>query len=58
MGLPNILQKLAPVGVATLGAIAATGIATAPRAATPRGANFCEKRNFLIFFPLKNLNNV
>ena len=34
MGLPNILQKLAPVGVATLGAIAATGIAIAPAQAT------------------------
>ncbi len=30
MSLPNFLQKLAPLGVATLGAIAATGIATAP----------------------------
>ncbi|NEO56037.1 MAG: PEP-CTERM sorting domain-containing protein [Okeania sp. SIO3B5] len=30
MNLPNFLQKLAPVGVAAIGAIAITGIATAP----------------------------
>ncbi|GGA37953.1 PEP-CTERM sorting domain-containing protein [Okeania sp. KiyG1] len=30
MNLPNLLQKLAPVGVAAIGAIAITGISTAP----------------------------
>lgn len=30
MNLPNFLQKLAPVGVAAIGAIALTGISTAP----------------------------
>ncbi len=35
MNLPNFLQKLAPVGVAAIGAITITGITTAPVQATP-----------------------
>ncbi|MDY7004133.1 MAG: hypothetical protein SWX82_09255 [Cyanobacteriota bacterium] len=35
MSLPNFLQKLAPFGVAAIGAIALTGIGTAPAQADP-----------------------
>ncbi|GGA37965.1 hypothetical protein [Okeania sp. KiyG1] len=45
MNLPNFLQKLAPVGVAAIGAIAITGISTAPVQATPGEVSTLEWSN-------------